>query len=180
MKKIVKIMKPFVEKNNPKIELNYIYYDSVNKRLIATDTRRLLIIEKDLGEEDLYIDVYNRNDCINKVVIEDGFIACKSDDFKYPNIDKIIPQYQTRLLVDNKNITLADVIFNTGSIININPLIKWNKKYDVLNVESDNINIIYDSENMPIMYQCLINIAKTKKYKEFVSCKLIIMPINQQ
>jgi len=180
MKKIVKIMKPFVEKNNPKTELTYIYYDSVNKRLVATDTIRLLIIEKDLGDEDLYIDVHNKNECIDKIVIEDGFIACKTDKFKYPNVDRIIPQYQNRLLVDNKNFTLVDAVFNTGSLSDINPLIKWSKKYDVLEVESENINIIYDSENMPIMYQCLINVAKAKKYKEFVSCKLIIMPINQQ
>jgi len=93
----------------------------------------------------------------------------------------VIPTYKNRLLFCDKSLTLVDVVFNTGSIVdNFKPIIKWNKKYDVLDIESENINIFYDSENMPIMYQCLINIAKNKKYKEFISCKLIIMPIKKQ
>jgi len=181
MKKIVKIMKQFVVKNNPEIELNYIFYDSKNKRLIATDTRRLLIIEKDLGEEDLYIDIYNRNDCVEKIVIEDGFIACKDNSFNYPNIDfidNIVSQKANVKKINNANLTLADIIFNTSSLVeDFKPLIAWNKKYDELNVKTENTHIMYDSENTPIIYKCLIDIAKNKKNKEFTSCTLIIMPM---
>jgi len=177
MKKIVKIMKPFVDKNNPKIELNYIFYDSKNKRLIATDTKRLLIIEKDLGNEDLYIDIHNKNECSNRVVIEDGFIACKNDMFKFPNVEYILKQKDNVYHIKSNELTLADIVFNTGSLIEINPLIKWNKKYDTLDVKTENAYIMFNSENEPIMYKCAIDVAKNKKYVEFAYCTLVIMPM---
>lgn len=80
---LVKIIKLVVDKNNPKQELNYLYFDSLNKRLVACDTLSLLVIDTEIDmNEDKYIAI---NESSKRIVYEDKSLT-------YPNYERVIPQ----------------------------------------------------------------------------------------
>jgi hypothetical protein len=53
--KLLKDVMSFVDTSNPKIELNFAYYDATNKYLVGTDSRRIVKTKIDLGKDDLWL-----------------------------------------------------------------------------------------------------------------------------
>lgn len=82
-KDLMKMIKLVVDKKNPKRELNYLHYEAKTQRLIATDTRSMLIVDCKIDyKEDLYIDV----------VASSRQLVCSNDDLKFPDYQRIVPQ----------------------------------------------------------------------------------------
>jgi len=176
MKNIIKIMKHFVDKKFPRKELRYIYYDGDEHKLVATDTIRMLIIEKDLGDESFYIDVYKLNELKDAVKVIDGFNCYNNKELKFVPYKKAIPEYKK--FVHIKELTnLADVIINLGNLITDEKIfISWSKKYDALDLEAEDIKIFYENKKKPIIIKGLINTSKKITKKEMYYCTLVIAP----
>jgi hypothetical protein len=102
---LVKIIKNVVDKNNPKKELNYLYYDGLNKKLVSYDTLSILICDMSSVTElkdNKFIDI---NLSAKKII-------CENDDgFKYPEYARINPtNYKDRY--DNVYSMIKDETLN--------------------------------------------------------------------
>ena len=81
-KTLNKIIKMVVDTNNPKEELNYLYYDSNNKKLVCGDTRQMLLIDTEMEyNEDKFVAIKESK---NKLLYVDD------KTLKYPSYDRIV------------------------------------------------------------------------------------------
>ena len=108
MKNNIEVLKKIVDKKNKKLELNFLY--STGKHLIATDTARLMILDNEGTDTDLYIDVRNNNlsqYMPTEISQFEGILSAKVKGFKYPEWERILPS-ENALASDFENIELDD------------------------------------------------------------------------
>ena len=177
MKKLMNVMKAFTDPKSPKVELRFVYYDFDNKKLVATDTRRLLVVEYELNvNEPVFIDVNNTGLGTSPLVVN-NFIA-------YPEKEiGVFPKYERVLLENSKitkqisnELTFTDCIINVGSITGKKILVKYNKKYDKLNLYQEKTQIYYDEPNTPFMVSGLVDFGSSRE-KLMLQTKIVIMPL---
>lgn len=163
-KTINKLTKLTVDSNNPKIELNYLYFDCDNKKVVCTDTKQLLLIDLDLGyNEDKYIPI---KDCKKEILFSD------SVGKNYPEYQRLIPQRY------KKEFNSISQMF----------------QYDGLNMNNNTKTLDYTNEKlMKILTEFNSNkdieyiryfVSESLYYFTFkidgFGCKLITMPITEE
>ena len=105
-----------IDKNNPKFELNGMLLDLKNKKIVATDTKRLSVNSIDIDYKGLMNEVIIPRAALqdvksmNNIKISQNYISFKSEDKiitsrliigKYPQYERIIPQnYNFRIMVN--------------------------------------------------------------------------------
>jgi hypothetical protein len=176
MKQILNILKQFTDKKNPKVELRYVYYDSNKNQLIATDTRRLLIIEPNekIMDTDVFVDVNNIATSNRPKIFYKNILCYFTKKIgNYPNVEKILKQ----VLSDSKSkeyrtqLDLASVILNVGSIIKNQTIIQFDKKFSSLEkIKSNKYIIKYKNNKEPVVVEC--------NYEEY-KITLVVMPYKE-
>ena len=176
MKKLFNVLKSFTYPKSAKVELGYVFYDANNRRLVATNTRQLIIVGYDLGiEQNLFIDVNNKGIGVNPVVVG-AQIAYKENTIGY------FPKYENVIVKDSKltepitsNLNFTECILNVGSITEERIVVEYNKNYSKLNLYQENTRIHYNDYNTPFMVSGLVNYG-TLRERIMLSTKIIIMP----
>ena len=176
MKKLFNILKAFTDPRSPRIELGYVFYDANNKKLVATNTKQLIIVGYDLeSETNLLIDVNNIG--VGKyAVVVDNYIANKEQAIGYfPKYENVIIRESelTEPIIDK--LSFAECILNVGSITKKKIIVKYSKNYGKLDLYQENTRIHHNGNNEPFMVSGLVDYGNRRE-KMMLSTKIIIMP----
>ena len=180
MKKIEKMLKTFTDKYHLNKVFGYAFYDSKNKRIIATDSFRMIIIEYDLGDEDFFINVNKLKDEKEYFSIKDfSFLGFKDEKLKFPDIDKILyPSKEFNKMIFDYHIDLATYITNVSAFIDKKIIIKFDKKYDTLRINlEEKLKISYVDYNKPLKFETYIKVKDKTKNEFLIKIIFIVMPV---
>jgi len=176
MKKLFNVLKSFTDPKSSKIELGYLFYDANNKKLVATNTKQLIIVGYDLGvEQNLFIDVNNKGIGVNPIVV-DSQIAYKENSIgNFPKYENVIVKDSKLTEPTTSKLSFTECILNVSSITGERIVVEYNKNYSKLDLYQENTRIYYNDCNEPFMVSGLVNYG-TLKEKIMLSTKIIIMP----
>jgi len=180
MKKIEKILKTFTDKYYPDKSFRYAFYDSKNKRIIATDSFRMVIIGYDLGDEDFFINVNKLKDEKEYFSIKDfSFLGFKDEKLKFPDTDEILyPSKEFNKMVFDYYVDLATYITSVSAFIDKKIIIRFDKKYDVLRINlEEKLKISYTDYNEPVKFETHIRVKDKDKNEFLVKIIFVVMPV---
>jgi DNA polymerase III sliding clamp (beta) subunit (PCNA family) len=151
MKTLLSFMKQFTDKRNSTQSLAYIKLDDT--KLIACDTKTLLVVELGFTAGCGLLDIHNIND---KNVVKfrfEGFnVFDEMDTFKYPDYNRIIPNgdYNRATISADEFTIFANQIIKAlyrNNYLNIDYLRRFNHKGITL---SDEVYMFQTDENQPV------------------------------
>jgi len=175
MKDLLKVLKQFTDKNNPKMEVNFTYYDAKNQNFVATEAKRMLVINYPYPfEKDMWFDVHKKVKNKDKIVATFRGINAVDIEGKFPNYQRIIPQSSSYIEIepeidDDVNFILQNFQYFTKKDILIKPFKGYSIFDNYKNIISDvKIFIAYKApEERPILIK-----FKIKDHQAY----LVIMP----
>jgi len=152
IKKIVNIIKPFVDKNNPRFQVNFIYYDVDSNCLVGINDK--IMIKVDLDDklelnENCYLDIYNLNTKAVSISNLQGVqVFRESDIHKFISFRKILLDKYTPLKkVISADFCPATIIMNVGVLVNKEVVVKFDKRYEKLKFSFDDYEIRINDYN---------------------------------
>ena len=170
LNKVLKVIKKFTTNYN---ELNYAFYDATEKRVESTDTKSLLLVDMDLGDENFLLNINAKGD-FEKIEIDENTWIPYFKKIKYVLEEQ---KDANKSKVPNEtNLSFASIVYNSNAFIDINPIIEYNKKLDILNLECKDTEISYTNNFKFLKYDTELNFG-SKKEKDFKKVTFLTMPI---
>lgn len=190
----LKFMSLFMAKNNPKIELNWIFFDREAGAFVATNTRMLVVVTpKSIPASVIYDSVFphfntdGRDEYLDKRGI--GFRHAqtyngkngKYSDLKrtYPDWTRTIPKGDHTLRVYSKSMWKTTMEQNI--VLDVFGLESMRKALSAIDVLGDGM-VIYkntDTNSSPIMYEVERNIRYGTEYGDYFEAliQIVVMPL---
>jgi hypothetical protein len=151
----LKLVAGVTDYNNPKLELNCVYFDKDN--IVATDTRRMIVMKNDTQLEDIYIpkafcyryiedenaELYLRRYDVVLKSNNEYFYFSPATNWRFPDYERIVPKELTYKM-------LQDEYFKEAKVLTEEEL-----EY------SKNLSVIQDGEN----FLCLNSDYLMQEYK---------------
>lgn len=196
----LKLINNYIDKANPKFELNGAFLDKVNKKIVSTDTKALIIYEN----EEL-----NAEGIINKSAIELALKTAttkKEKEVIFHNRNGEMYNFGNRQIIDIQTVISEEKDNRNGAIISIPEIINTYPQYeriipsypDKKSIKTTPIALMRDVASAGIILdlkyiQPFIDYLELRNYKEAMvyykdsvspvlfeckNIKLIVMPIN--
>ena len=178
IEKILKVLKAFTDPKYSKPELRFVFFDNEAECLVASDAKRILVINHDLGlGENMFIDVNNTEIGVNPVDLW-RFKAYKENVIgKYPDYKSILVNNGKLTEPISSKLTFAECVYNAGSFTGKPIVVGFSKKYDKLNLPQENTRIHYHNDSRaPFMVSGLVNFG-TQRSKKILPVKLVVSPV---
>jgi hypothetical protein len=139
------------DKDNPKIELNFIYFSKENKQAVATDTRAMLVKELNNIPQDLFIYKEGNTLPLGYKIVNGGNIVVNYGDFiwYYTNTDKKYPNYKRILPTKTGSYiyTMQVDYINTKPLLEFTQLTTTNKlKNELVQITKEGKILMVDTK----------------------------------
>lgn len=134
---VLELIEKIVDKNNPKMELNYALFDFTNNEIIATDTRRLL---------KYYINISKDNESYDSLIVHKSTLsrvisaASKHQGIEFSN-GQFISEYDS----------ISPVLKENFVYVNTKTLIEDTKKYTKYNIQELDL-LIFQLHNLGVHF----------------------------
>ena len=176
IKKMLDTLKGFTDKNSDKLEIRYVFFDAKERKFVATNGRKLLVVNTDFEyNKNLLIDV-NRIGTYGNAIGIAGYAAFDEREIgRYPDY--------ARLMVKNANmsdviedLTFVECVMNAGAIVERQIVVPFDKCLSKLDLEQENTRIYHRGIGNPFMVKGLVNFGGKGRNRKMFSTSVIILP----
>ena len=182
MNKLLKVLKAFTSSDHTKAELRYVFYDALNRKLVASNKNSILVVSYDLGlTNNLMIDVNELEKDNKPVAVIGKYLAYKEKNIMYfPTYQKFLITRSRLTKPINSKLSFAECLLNAGAITREPIVVKFNKEYSKLHLPQENTRIHYNNPKEAFMLSGLVDFGNKNKKRIILPTKLVIASVFKQ